>query len=35
MNVALDRQRQRLKRYESELSEFETRYGMDSTSFYE
>lgn len=35
LSVALDRQRQRLKRYEAELSEFETRYGMDSASFYE
>ena len=35
LDVALDQQRHRLKRYEADLREFETRYGMDSASFSE
>ena len=35
LDVALSRQRLRLARYERDLREFEERYGMDSTSFYE
>lgn len=34
LSVALDQQRHRLKRYEADLHEFETRYGMDSATFY-
>ena len=34
LSVALDQQRHRLKRYEADLHEFETRYGRDSAVFY-
>lgn len=34
LSVVLDQQRHRLKRYEADLHEFETRYGMDSATFY-
>ncbi len=34
LDAALSRQRLRMKRYERDLSEFESRYGMKSEVFY-
>ena len=35
LDVALSQHRLRLKRYEHDLHEFEQRYGMESSSFYQ
>ena len=35
LDTVLSQHRLRAKRYESDLREFETRYGMESTAFYE
>ena len=35
LDVALSRHRDRWKRYEHELRQFEERYGMDSETFYQ
>lgn len=34
LDVTLSQHRQRLARYEHDLREFETRYGMESATFY-
>jgi len=35
LDITLSQHRRQLKRYEHDLGEFESRYGMDSTRFYE
>ena len=35
LDITLSQQRRRLARYETDLREFETRYGMDSATFYQ
>ncbi len=35
LDITLSQHRRRLKRYEHDLGEFENRYGMGSTKFYE
>jgi hypothetical protein len=35
LDTVLSQHRLRVKRYESDLREFETRYGMESAAFYE